>query len=66
MDRVNAEANAAFLTALRRKAPNPWAILTLWREGFDTYDIAKQLGVQEHEVSNRLMHIREKSGARHG
>jgi hypothetical protein len=50
----------------RAKPPSAWTILTLWREKFDTYDIAKQLGVPEHEVANRLIHLREKSGVSHG
>lgn len=36
-----------------------WGILTLWRQGFDTYDIALRLGVHECEIANRLMHMRQ-------
>lgn len=49
--------------------PSQWSILTLWREGKDTYEIAKILSsgaseVHESEISNRLAHLRERS--RHG
>jgi hypothetical protein len=46
-----------------------WSILTLWREGKDTYEIAKILSsgtgdVPESEVANRLAHMLDRS--RHG
>lgn len=49
--------------------PSPFSILTLWREGHDTYEIAKILSVGTGEVSeahvaNRLAHLLERS--RHG
>jgi hypothetical protein len=49
--------------------PSQWSILTLWREGKDTYEIAKILStgtgeVHESEIANRLAHLRERS--RHG
>jgi hypothetical protein len=34
-------------------------ILALWKQGIDTLDIARRLGVHESEVANRLFHIRE-------
>jgi hypothetical protein len=37
-----------------------WGILTLWRQGFDTYDIALRLHVHECEIANRLMHLRNR------
>ena len=49
----------------RAKPPCAWSILTLWREKFDTLDIAKQLGVSESEIANRLPHLLEQSGMRH-
>lgn len=49
-----------------QQAPNVWSILTLWREGFDTFDIGEMLGVEEHEIANRLIHHREQSGVGHG
>lgn len=33
-------------------------ILALWRQKLDTYDIAKQLHLREHEVANKLWHLR--------
>lgn len=33
-------------------------ILALWRKKMDTYDIAKQLHLREHQVANRLLHLR--------
>lgn len=44
--------------------PTPWSIMTLWREGYNTADIAEQLGVPESEVANRLAIMRER--LRHG
>ena len=44
--------------------PSAWSILTLWRDGFNTADIAEQIGAAEAEVANRLAVIRERS--RHG
>lgn len=38
-----------------------WSIMTLWREGFNTADIAEQIGASEAEVANRLAAIRERS-----
>lgn len=38
-----------------------WSVMTLWRQGFSTYDIAKQLGASEPEVYNKLAAIRERS-----
>lgn len=55
----------ALLLALRSQTPKPaptdWLILALWKEGFDTFDIAEELKVSEHEIANRLMHIRSES-----
>lgn len=57
----------ALLERLRpRTRPNQWSILTLWREGKDTYEIAKILSsgtteVHESEIANRLVHLREMS-----
>ncbi|WP_197433597.1 hypothetical protein [Bradyrhizobium sp. CCH5-F6] len=34
-------------------------IVALWKQGLDTYAIAKQLHVFEWQVANRLFHIRE-------
>jgi DNA-directed RNA polymerase specialized sigma24 family protein len=48
----------------RPTLPSAWSIMTLWREGFNTADIAEQIGVAESEVANRLAHLREQS--RHG
>lgn len=36
-------------------------IAALWKQGLDTYAIAKQLHVFEWQVANRLFHIREAS-----
>ena len=33
-------------------------ILALWKEKFDTLDIAHKLGLRECQVANRLMHLR--------
>lgn len=54
------------MTAVRRKLNDneEYGILTLWRFGLDTLDIARELGVHESVVANRLMHLRE--AARHG
>ncbi|UVO33966.1 hypothetical protein KUL72_20855 [Bradyrhizobium arachidis] len=41
--------------------PSTWSIMTLWREGFNTADIAEQIGASEAEVANRLAAIRERS-----
>lgn len=44
-----------------------WGILTLWHQGFDTYDIALRLHVHECEIANRLMHLRNRvNGEDHG
>lgn len=51
----------ALLIELRRQQrgnPEDCKILVLWREGFDTFDIAEMLGVPEHQIANRLIHIR--------
>jgi hypothetical protein len=40
------------------------AISAHWRAGLDTLDIARELGVHESVIANRLMHLRERS--RHG
>ena len=34
-------------------------ILALWRAGFDTLDIARNLRWPENEIANRLIHVRE-------
>jgi DNA-directed RNA polymerase specialized sigma24 family protein len=34
-------------------------ILMLWKQGLDTYEIAKRIGLREHQVANRLLRIRE-------
>ncbi|MCK1541426.1 hypothetical protein IVB12_05395 [Bradyrhizobium sp. 179] len=34
-------------------------ILALWKQGLDTYDVAKRLGLHEWQVANRLLHLRE-------
>lgn len=36
-------------------------ILALWRKQLDTFDIAKPLHLREHQVANRLLHIRSAS-----
>jgi DNA-binding CsgD family transcriptional regulator len=37
-------------------------IVALWRTaGLDTYEIAKKLGVREWQVSNLLLHLRERA-----
>jgi DNA-binding NarL/FixJ family response regulator len=41
-----------------------WSVVTLWREGYSTAEIAQQLGSSEPEVYNKLAAIRERS--RHG
>lgn len=48
------------MTAVRRKLNDTeeYGILTLWRFGLDTFDIARELGVHESVVANRLMHLR--------
>lgn len=49
------------LTALRDGVPHSpvdWKIKHLWGEGFNTFDIALQLKLREHEVANRLMRLR--------
>jgi hypothetical protein len=33
-------------------------ILALWRQKIDTFDIAKQLHLREHQVANRLLRLR--------
>lgn len=38
-------------------------LLQLWDSGADTYVIALQLGIPEHEVANRLIRIREERRA---
>jgi DNA-binding CsgD family transcriptional regulator len=35
-------------------------LLHYWRRGLDTYAIALQLNIPEHEVANRLPRIRER------
>jgi hypothetical protein len=34
-------------------------IMALWKQGLDTYDIAKKLRLHEWQVANRLLHLRE-------
>lgn len=53
--------------ALRRKLSDDeeYGILTLWRFGLDTFEIARELGVHESAVANRLMHLRN-AGVRNG
>jgi hypothetical protein len=34
-------------------------IMALWKQGLDTFDIAKQLHLHEWQVANRLLHLRE-------
>jgi len=34
-------------------------ILALWEKGLDTRKIARHLGCPEHQIANRLLHIRE-------
>jgi hypothetical protein len=34
-------------------------IMALWKQGLDTVDIAAQLRLHEHQVANRLLHLRE-------
>lgn len=34
-------------------------IIALWKQGLDTVDIAAQLRLHEHQVANRLLHLRE-------
>lgn len=34
-------------------------IMALWKQGLDTFDIAKQLHLHEWQVANRLQHLRE-------
>ena len=41
--------------------PNDDEILMLWRAGKDTYDIAKQLWVDESHVASRLPRIIERA-----
>ena len=41
-------------------------ILRLWRSRYDTWEIAEQFGVQECDVANRLMHIREREARKTG
>lgn len=36
-------------------------IAALWKQGLDTYSIARQLHVHEWQVANRLLHIRDSS-----
>lgn len=59
--------NDALLDQLRNAhgRPNPQSILTLWREGYDTHEIAKMLSVGTGEISeayvaNKLIHLRHK------
>lgn len=51
------------MTAIRRKLDDTeeYGILTLWRFGLDTLDIAREMGVHESVVANRLMHLREEA-----
>jgi len=35
-------------------------IIPLWRRGMDSLEIAKALGVPEHEIYNRLLLLRER------
>jgi hypothetical protein len=36
-------------------------ILALWRQGLDTRAIAKHMKLREHQIYNRLFHLREAS-----
>lgn len=47
------------LLKTRPTGPSAWSIMTLWREGFNTADIAEQIGASEAEVANRLAVMRE-------
>jgi DNA-binding CsgD family transcriptional regulator len=40
------------------------AIAAHWRAGLDTFEIARELGVHESVVANRLTHLRQE--AHHG
>jgi formyltetrahydrofolate hydrolase len=37
-------------------------ILPLWRQGYDTLDIAFTLALPEYEVANRLWKLRQQQG----
>jgi hypothetical protein len=39
------------------------AILGLWKLGLDTFDIARQLTLHEHEIANRLARLRDAGAA---
>lgn len=41
-------------------------IAALWKQGLDTYAIAKQLHVFEWQVANRLLHIRDQQSSQQG
>jgi len=41
-------------------SPFEWSVMTLWKKGWDTLDIAEQLRVPEYEVANILLHLRER------
>jgi hypothetical protein len=51
------------MTAVRRKLNDTeeYGILTLWRIGLDTFEIASELSVHESVVANRLMRLREEA-----
>jgi hypothetical protein len=36
-----------------------WAVLALWRQGYDSYAISYRIGVHECVVANDLMRIRQ-------
>jgi len=55
----------ALLDRLRQFNRSPagssnWSIMTLWREGFNTADIAEQIGATEADVANRLAAMRDR------
>lgn len=56
------------LTALRNgvpRSPVDWKIKHLWGAGFNTFDIAIQLKLPEHEVARRVAYLRRQEQVRH-
>ena len=56
------------LTALRDGVPHSpldWKIKHLWTEGFNTFDIAIQLKLPEHEVARKVAYLRQSSQVHH-
>lgn len=60
------EAESSLLAASRKPEPlfqNDKEILGMWRDGFDTFEIAKRLNVHQSKVANRLARLRDAGAA---